>query len=446
MGGFDILCAIETKKRGDALSEDEISGFVTGFVSGQIPDYQASALLMAIVLRGMSDKEVFALTEAIWRSGGTLAFPGLGKPLVDKHSTGGVGDKVTPLFVPLMMAAGAVCCKMSGRGLGHTGGTIDKLETIPGFRTSLSADELDGQIRSIGGAIVGQSADLAPADKKLYALRDVTGTVDSIPLIVASIMGKKLAGGAGTIVLDVKVGKGAFFRDEAAAREFARLAEAAGARFGRKVVCVLTKMDSPLGHAVGNLLEMIEVWDALLGKGPADLLEVVYELGSAALVESGLAVSKAAARDKLMQLIADGSARVAFEKLVKAQGGSLGALRERFGELASVPRAYIAARKAGFIHSIDALAIGEAARALGAGRFELDDSIDPFAGILLLKKPGDRIELKEPWALCYFNLGTPSVIARLGSTREAVGSGIEMLLHDAIAIGGELPEPNPNSR
>jgi len=431
---FDILSAIETKKRGGALSKGDWHAFLVGFLAKEIPDYQASALLMTVVLRGMTDEETFALTEAVWRSGESLSFPNLDRPLVDKHSTGGVGDKVTPFLVPLLVAAGCAVCKMSGRGLGHTGGTIDKLESIPGFRTSLTLDEVISQVESIGGAIVGQTGNLAPADKKLYALRDVTGTVDSIPLIVASIMGKKLAGGAGVIVLDVKVGDGAFFEDIESAQEFARLSVAVGRKFGRKVSCVLTRMDSPLGYAVGNALEMREVLDSLGGNAPRDLLEVTLALGSEVLLRAGLAETSDVARDKLNSLIDNRVAMRVFEDIVSAQGGSLAMFADALSELDNREKVPVIARETGRIARVHARVAGELSRALGAGRFTLDDAIDPFAGLIFAKKPGDYVSAGETWAACYFDPANPTVCAKLGETKEEASAAIGDILEPAIEI------------
>lgn len=439
---FSILKAIEKKKRGVELSAGEWASFALDYAAGGIPDYQASALLMAAYINGMSPAETAALTEGIWKSGETLEFPGLGRPLVDKHSTGGVGDKVTPILVPILTALGLAVCKTSGRGLGHTGGTIDKLESIPGFRTTLTREEIDAQMRSIHAVIAGQTGALAPADKKLYALRDVTGTVDSIPLIAASIMGKKLAGGAKYIALDVKIGEGAFFAGRDEAREFATHALEAAKKHGRHAAFVVSRMESPLGRNIGNALEIAEAIDALNGVGETDLMLVVITLAEMlyAMTRSG-GVNKydfEYAGEEVHKVWKNGEAMREFQKLVAAQGGSIDLFHESMGELDNREKLTIAAPMTGGIVRIDARVIGETARALGAGRFALDDEIDYYAGIKLLKLQGEITKKGEPFAEVYYNPAHPSVRRELGASKTESAYNITKRMESALVqVDGE---------
>ena len=433
---FGILPAIETKKRGGELAAGDWTAFALGYSAGEIPDYQASALLMAAYINGMSPAETAALTEGIWKSGETLEFPGLDRPLVDKHSTGGVGDKVTPILVPILMSLGLAVCKTSGRGLGHTGGTIDKLESIPGFRTSLTRKEIDAQMNSVHAVIAGQTGRLAPADKKLYALRDVTGTVDSIPLIAASIMGKKLAGGAKYIALDVKIGEGAFFAGRDEAREFAAHAREAANKHGRRVAFIVSRMESPLGRNIGNALEIAEAIEALEGGGEKDLMLVVITLAEMlyAMTRSG-GVNKydfEKAGEKVQKVWKNGEAMKEFQKLVAAQGGSIEKFHESMGELDNREKLTIAAPMTGGIVRIDARVIGETARALGAGRFALDDEIDYYAGIKLLKLQGEIGEKGEPWAEVYYNPAHPSVRRQLGASKTESAYNVTKRMESAL--------------
>ena len=389
---------IQRKRDGEELAPDELAELVLGYTRGQVPDYQLAAFLMAVWFRGLSAAETFALTDATVRSGVTLDLgAALGRKVVDKHSTGGVGDKTSLAVGPIVCACGVPFGKMSGRGLGHTGGTLDKLESIPGYRVELTTAELVRQVRDVGLAIVGQTADLVPADKLLYALRDVTATVDSVSLIAASIMSKKIAGGADAIVLDVKVGDGAFMKTIEAGRELARTMVELGRRAGRETVCMLTDMDQPLGAAVGNALEVREALDTIAGHGPPDLTELVLGACTHLLVLSDLGVDEAEARRRAQQAVADGSAVAAYERWIRAQGGD--------PDPARLPRApvvrEVAAPRAGFVSSLGAIRVGLAAVRLGAGRRTKEDAIDHAVGVVCRRKCGDAVETGEPLALVH---------------------------------------------
>jgi pyrimidine-nucleoside phosphorylase len=385
---------IERKRDGDELAADELRALVLAYARDEVPDYQMAAFCMAVWFRGLSPTETHALTDAMVASGETLDLSSLGRRVVDKHSTGGVGDKTSIALGPLVAACGVPFAKMSGRGLGHTGGTLDKLEAIPGFRVELSHQEFLQQVQDVGVAIVGQTADLVPADKRLYALRDVTATVDNVSLIAASIMSKKIAAGADAMVLDVKVGEGAFMKTEAAARELAEAMLDLGRRAGRDVVCELTDMDQPLGHAVGNALEIREARDALAGRGPADLREFFVGSATHLLGLSDLGVDEADARTRVERALADGSALSAYERWVEAQGGDPDpdALAE-----APVVRA-APAPASGFIDAIATTGIGRAALHLGVGRTRKDAAIDHAVGIVCTAKRGDHVEAGAPLA------------------------------------------------
>jgi pyrimidine-nucleoside phosphorylase len=386
---------IQRKRDGEELPSAVLAELVLGYSRGDVPDYQMAAWAMAVYFRGLSEAETFALTDAMVRSGETLDLgAALGRRVVDKHSTGGVGDKVSIAVGPIVAACGVPFGKMSGRGLGHTGGTLDKLESIPGFRVELNTDAFVAQVREIGIAIVGQTADLVPADKKLYALRDVTATVDNVSLIAASIMSKKLAAGADAIVLDVKVGDGAFMKRIEDARALAELMLALGRRAHRQVVALLTDMDQPLGRAVGNALEIREAVETLQGNGPPDVDQLVRE-GAAHLLElSDLDVDATEARSRVDAAIADGTAVVAYERWIRAQGGdpSLEAL-PRAAVVSTVP-----APRDGHVGSLKALGIATAALHLGAGRRTKEDAIDHAVGIVCLAKRGDAVAEGRPLA------------------------------------------------
>ena len=379
---------IERKRDGGELTPDELSELMLGYAKGTIPDYQLAAFVMAVYFRGLTSAETFALTDALIRTGETVDLHGaLGRTVVDKHSTGGVGDKTSIALGPVVAACGVPFGKMSGRGLGHTGGTLDKLESIPGFRVELTTEEFIEQVRSAGLAIVGATADLVPADKKLYALRDVTATVDNYSLIAASIMSKKIAGGADAIVLDVKVGDGAFMKDRADAERLAEAMIDLGRHAAREVVAVISDMDEPLGHAVGNALEIREAVATLRGEGPPDFVELVTEASAQLLVLSDLGVTYDEARRRVDEAIADGSALNAYERWIAAQGGD--------PDEVALPTAPVVreaeAQRAGAVTSLGAVQIGTAALRLGAGRRTKDDEIDHSVGIVLHKKRGDEV-------------------------------------------------------
>lgn len=394
---YDI---IQRKRDGGALTAEEIRFFVEGVTAGTIPDYQTSALLMAIFYRGMTFEETAALTMAICESGEVMDLSPIEGIKVDKHSSGGVGDKTTLVVAPIVASLGVKVAKMSGRGLGHTGGTVDKLESIPGFRTAISGEEFFDIVRRVGVAVVGQSGDLAPADKKLYALRDVTATVDSKPLIVSSIMGKKLAGGADGIVLDVKTGSGSFMKTVDEARDLARTMVAIGKSAGKKMVALVTDMDVPLGHAVGNSLEVVEAIRTLQGRGPSDLTQVCLELAANMLVLAGKGDLESC-RKMAQGAIDDGTALVTLIKMVAAQGGDPAYISEpnRFGT-APYTRQVLAPRS-GFIAHVDAQAYGFAALVLGAGRSRKEDPIDPLAGLRIHRKTGEYVTQGEPLVTLY---------------------------------------------
>ena len=383
---------IQRKRDGGELSAIDVEQLVLGFTRDEVPEYQMAAFLMAVYFRGLSPAETFALTDAMIRSGDTIDLGReLGRKVVDKHSTGGVGDKVSLAVGPVVAACGVPFGKMSGRGLGHTGGTLDKLESIPGFRIELTHDEFVAQVRDVGVAIIGQTADLVPADKRLYALRDVTATVENVSLIAASIMSKKLAAGADAIVLDVKVGRGAFMKTVENARELAEAMLELGRRAGRDVVCMLTRMDEPLGHAVGNALEVREAVATLRGEGPADLAELVLGGSAHLLTLSDLGLDARVARERAEVAISDGSALRAYERWIRAQGGDPA---EAALPAAPVVRE-VRAAEGGFVAELDALRIGIAALHLGAGRAAKDAPVDHAVGIICRKKRGERVEAGE---------------------------------------------------
>jgi pyrimidine-nucleoside phosphorylase len=416
---------IRRKRDGEELPASDLRDLILGYGRGAVPDYQMAAFCMAVYFRGLSSAETFALTEAMIASGTTLDLhEALGRTVVDKHSTGGVGDKTSLAVGPIVAACGVPFAKMSGRGLGHTGGTLDKLESIPGFRIELSAKEFVAQVRDVGIAIIGQTADLVPADKQLYGLRDVTGTVDNISLIASSIMSKKIAAGADAIVLDVKVGDGAFMKTLEDARALAEAMLELGRRAKRRLVCVLTDMDQPLGHAVGNALEIRETLATLHGRGPADFTELVLAATSHLLTLSDLGIDEAQARSRALTAVQDGAALAAYERWIRAQGGdpAEGALPE-----ASEVRE-VRAPHEGYVQRLGATAIGTAALQLGAGRRTKEDAIDHAVGILCLKKRGDCVRAGD-------------VLAEIhGQTREATDAVVDDVL-SAYTLGDVAPDP-----
>ena len=387
---------IRTKRDGGPLDRAALGWFVAGVTDGTIPDYQAAALLMAIVLRGMTPEETAFLTDAMVRSGVKVDYPGLPRVAVDKHSTGGVGDKTSIILAPLAAACGAYVPMMSGRGLGHTGGTLDKLESIPGFRTGLSLDELRRGVSTIGCALIGQTSDVAPADRKLYALRDVTGTVESIPLITASIMSKKIAEGIGGLVLDVKCGDGAFMKTEADARALARSLVDTGELAGVRTEALLTRMDAPLGLAVGNALEIIESIETLKGNGPAELASLSVEFAARMLVLSGLEPDVARAEVRVRTALSSGAGLEKFREIIANQGGDPRVIDD-YGRLPSAPdRDVVAASRDGVVVAMRAEAVGRAAVGLGAGRDRLDAAVDPAVGFLIVAPVGTRVQAGDP--------------------------------------------------
>jgi pyrimidine-nucleoside phosphorylase len=379
---------IERKRNGEELSREEIAELVLAYAREDVPDYQMAAWCMAVYFRGLTGRETYALTDAMIRSGETLDLArALGRRVVDKHSTGGVGDKTTIAVGPIVAACGVPFGKMSGRGLGHTGGTLDKLESIPGFNVELTTDEFVSQVREVGLAIVGQTADLVPADKKLYALRDVTATVDIVPLIASSIMSKKLAGGADAIVLDVKVGDGAFMKSVEDARILAEQMLDLGQRAGKEVVCLLTDMDQPLGAAVGNALEIREARDTVQGEGPSDLTELVLDTCARLLALSDLGLDAVEGRRRVETAVSDGSALAVYERWVRAQGGDPD---PEVLPVAPAVREVVAPRE-GVVVRVGAHAVGIAALELGAGRRTKADVVDHAVGVVCRAKRGNAV-------------------------------------------------------
>ena len=414
---------IERKRNGEELSDEEIADLVLGYTRGDVPDYQMAAWCMAVYFKGLSGRETHALTDAMIRSGETLDLGvALGRRVVDKHSTGGVGDKTSLAVGPIVAACGVPFGKMSGRGLGHTGGTLDKLESIPGYRVELSIDEFVSQVRDVGLAIIGQTADLAPADKKLYALRDVTATIDIVPLIASSIMSKKLAGGGDAIVLDVKVGDGAFMKTLDDARVLAEQMVDLGKRAGREVVCLLTDMDQPLGAAVGNALEIREAVETIAGSGPPDFTELVLDACARLLTLSDLGIDLDEGRRRAEAAVANGSATRAYERWIRAQGGD--------PDVAKLPAApvvrEVAAPRDGFVVRLGALAIGVAALELGAGRRTREDAIDHAVGIMCTKKRSDAVEKGD-------------VLAEVHARDEGSASAAIRAVSAAYELGAESP-------
>lgn len=386
---------IGKKRDGLKLSNEEIGFVIDGYTRGDIPDYQMSALLMAILLKGMDSEEILELTMAMMHSGETLDLSPINGIKADKHSTGGVGDKTSLVLCPMVAAQGVKIAKMSGRGLGHTGGTIDKLESFPGFNTGISEETFFKNVNDFGIAIAGQTADLDPADKKMYALRDVTGTVPSIPLIVSSIMSKKLAAGADVIVLDVKQGSGSFMKTEEQARELAENLTRVGKMAGKKTVAVITDMDEPLGNAIGNALEVKEAIEVLKGEKQGELLELCLTLGACILTEAGIAENDAEAREKLLQGIADGSALRKLAQLVEGQEGDSRAVYDT-SLLPMAPVQYeVVCNNNGYVNHISAADVGLVSMHLGGGRETKESVIDLSVGVVLKKKVGDRVEAGE---------------------------------------------------
>ncbi len=387
---------IEQKRDGFALSEEDLRSFIKGFASGTIPDYQMAALAMAIYFKGMTDTEVMVLTDAMMRSGDLISFDGWNRPTADKHSTGGIGDKLSLMIAPLAASVGLAVPMISGRGLGITGGTLDKLESIPGYNTRLTTEAFKQVIETVGCSIIGQTERLAPADKKLYALRDVTGTVPSIPLITASIMSKKGAEGAETLIFDIKCGRAAFMRSIEQARLLAESLSRVGRALNRKTAALITDMDQPLGRSIGNAVEVTEAVETLKGKGPADTRELTLELTALMTVVTGLHSSVEIARGELAQRLDDGQALDVFRKMVIAQGGDPRFIDDPTALPQPGHRQWVTAPSSGYVADVDALAIGRVVLQLGGGRTKTDDTIDYAAGIEALVQQGDYVEKGEP--------------------------------------------------
>jgi pyrimidine-nucleoside phosphorylase len=416
---MSFVDVITRKRDGRVLSREDIETFVTGVTAASIPDYQASALLMAIVLRGMTLQETVWLTEAMARSGERIDLSDIPGVKVGKHSTGGVGDKVSIVLAPLAAACGVVVPKMSGRGLGHTGGTLDKLESIPGYRIDLSITEFKRVLREVGASIIGQTAALAPADKKLYALRDVTATVESIPLLASSIISKKMAEGSDALVLDVKCGDGAFMKDATAARALAETMVAIGTQGGIRTEAFITDMDAPLGNAVGNSLEIAECLDSLKGTGPPELADVVTRFATRMVVLAGIDTDPGAAAARVEQALSSGRGLETFARMIDAQGGNPRVVEEA-SLLPSAPdRQIYRARHGGYVTRVGAEAIGRASHALGAGRETVGDPIDHAVGVMMLAKPGDRVTENQP-LLELHHRGGRGLEAALEFSRKAI--------------------------
>lgn len=426
---MNVYEIIDKKKRGLELNQTEIEYLINGYVNNEIPDYQISAWLMAVYFQGMTDRELLALTNCITKSGEIVDLSSIMGVKVDKHSTGGVGDKVTLVVAPIVAACGGKVAKMSGRGLGFTGGTIDKLEAIPGLKTALAEEEFFNMVNEIGLAVMGQSADIAPADKKLYALRDVTATVDSIPLIASSIMSKKLAAGSDKIVLDVTVGSGAFMKDKENAVQLAEKMVAIGNGAGKKTVAILTNMDVPLGKMVGNNLEVVEAIETLKGRGPEDLIAVVVEIASTMLYLAQIG-TKEECMKKVKRVIADGSALEKLKLMVERQGGDGSYIENPDQFEKAIYQHEIIANNSGYIGKMNTEECGKAAVLLGAGREVKDDPIDMTAGIQFNKKTGDVVKQGDIVAIAY------------SSSKEKLQQGVQKI-SDIYDIVDKRPQVVP---
>ena len=419
---------IHQKRGGEELAPEEIAFLVNGYTSGEIPDYQMSAFLMAVFFSGMTDREVSALTETMLNSGAVLDLSDIPGVKVDKHSTGGVGDKTSLVIAPIAAAADVVVPMISGRGLGHTGGTLDKLEAIPGFRTNLSVEQFRAQLKELGLCFIGQTDEIAPADKKLYALRDSTATVESIPLISSSIMSKKMAEGIDALVLDVKVGSGAFMKTQVHARRLAQMMVGIGRRLDRRVQALITDMSQPLGYAIGNALEVMEASQTLQNSGPTDLTRICLELAARMIFLGKKAPSLDDARKIAETKLVDGSAYKKFKQVVAAQGGNAQAL-DRFELLPNATgMREITAPRAGYVSAIQAEEIGRASTMMGAGRDRKEDEIDPAVGVILEVKIGEKVD-------------AGAVLCRLYYTREDGLEEAAEMVEDAFRISQQKPEP-----
>lgn len=422
-----MIDLITKKKKGEEHSFDEINFIINGVNAGLIPDYQISAWLMAVYFKGMTFQESAILTEAMAKSGDILDLSPIGEYVIDKHSTGGVGDKITLILIPLLAASGLTVAKLSGKGLGHTGGTIDKLESMPGFKTNLDMNDFLSQIKTVGGAIVGQTSQLTPADGKLYALRDVTSTVDCLPLIASSILSKKIASGANIIILDVKYGSGAFVKTVEEAEELARIMVEIGKKLNKSITAVITSMEQPLGKAVGNSLEVIESIETLKNNGPEDVIELTLELGAVALVKAKKCLSKKEAKESLKALLVNGKALKKFKEIVEAQGGDKSSIdnTEKLRQAAFIKE--FKANKSGYINKLCAFNIAKACKIMGAGRDKKEDKIDYSVGVLLNKKIGDNVKEGDVLAQLY------------GNSEELILQALDLLPH-AYEISDSLPQ------
>jgi len=427
---FNPVATIRSKRDGETHAPGQIRAFIEQFSANAVADYQMSAWLMAALQRGLDDRETVELTEAMLHSGKVLALPSVKAPKIDKHSTGGVGDKISICLAPLVASCGVAVPMISGRGLGHTGGTLDKLEAIAGYRVEIAPSAFERNVRKFGVSMIGQTKELAPADARIYALRDVTATVECIPLIVASILSKKLAEGIDGLVLDVKVGSGAFMKDLTSARELAHALVRVGTRAGKRVVALLTQMDEPIGNTIGNALETREAIEILQNAGPADTRELTLALGSEMLVLGKADKSLKSARVRLERALADGSALQRFIAMVRAQGGDTRMVEHPERLPTARHRIPVLATRAGYVTSCDALALGLVGVALGAGRTRAEQNVDPSAGIELLKKRGEKISRGEPLAVIH------AKSAALAKSQAAA-------VHDAFSVAHTKPKEKP---
>jgi len=422
---YDI---IKTKRDGKAHTRDEIKYFIDGYTRGDIPDYQVSAWLMACFLNGLDEDETFYLTDAMLHSGRVIDLSSIQKPKIDKHSTGGVGDKISLILAPAVAACGIAVPMTSGRGLGFSGGTLDKLESIPGFNVNLTEDEFVNVLEEVGYVMSGQTATLAPADRKLYALRDVTGTVENLSLITASILSKKIAEGADSVVMDVKSGSGAFMKTLDESRALSHSLTKTAEKIGKKLTCVITNMGQPLGRAVGNSIEVLESIECLHGGGPDDVNQLVSLLGAYMLIHAGLAKSVDEGREKVREKLHNGEAFDRFVHSVKRQGGAVETIKNTEGFNMASSEASVPSKQKGFVCSINTEHIGTASVCIGAGRFKKDDTVDAGAGIIVHKKIGDSVEMGEGLATLYFN------------SQDSLEQAVSMV-QNAYEIGRQKPEP-----
>jgi len=428
-GSINPVAMIRSKRDGEAHSAADIAGFIEQYTAGAVADYQMSAWLMAAFLRGLDDSETHALTLAMLQSGKVLRLPSVKAVKVDKHSTGGVGDKISICLAPLVAACGVAVPMISGRGLGHTGGTLDKLEAIPGYRVALDAKKFERTLREVGVSMIGQTAELAPADRRIYALRDVTATVESIPLIVASILSKKLAEGIDGLVLDVKVGRGAFMKDLKSARALAEALVSVGTHAKKRVVALLTDMSEPIGRSIGNALETREAIDVLRNAGPSDTRELTLTLGAEMLLLGRAERTLEKARSRLERALSDGSAFERFMRMVRAHGGDTRAVEHPERLPSARSKLEVLASKSGYVTTCDAYALGLSSVALGAGRTRADQAVDPSAGLEVLAKRGDLVKRGEP-------------IARIHARSKSLAHSEVSRVQSAFIVAKQKPKPS----